>query len=50
MYESIQKRLIKELDEVKISGRYKHERIINSSQGSTINVENSKVLNFCANN
>ncbi|MDB2567579.1 glycine C-acetyltransferase, partial [Flavobacteriaceae bacterium] len=35
---------------VKISGRYKHERIINSSQGSTINVENSKVLNFCANN
>ena len=50
MYESIQKRLIKELDQVKISGRYKHERIINSSQGSTINVENSKVLNFCANN
>jgi len=50
MYESIQKRLIKELDEVKVSGRYKHERIINSSQGSTINVENSKVLNFCANN
>ena len=50
MYESIQKRLIKELDEVKISGRYKNERIINSSQGSTINVENSKVLNFCANN
>ena len=50
MYESIQKRLIKELDEVKISGRYKHERIISSSQGSTINVENSKVLNFCANN
>ena len=50
MYESIQKRLIKELDEIKISGRYKNERIINSSQGSTINVENSKVLNFCANN
>ena len=50
MYESIQKRLIKELDEVKISGRYKDERIISSSQGSIINVENSKVLNFCANN
>ena len=43
MYESIQKRLIKELDEVKISGRYKDERIISSSQGSIINVENSKV-------
>ena len=26
------------------------ERIISSSQGSIINVENSKVLNFCANN
>ncbi|MDB3927163.1 glycine C-acetyltransferase [Flavobacteriaceae bacterium] len=50
MYESIQKRLIKELDEVKISGRYKDERIISSSQGSIISVENSKVLNFCANN
>ena len=50
MYESIQKRLIKELYEVKISGRYKDERIISSSQGSIINVENSKVLNFCANN
>ncbi|MAU54646.1 MAG: glycine C-acetyltransferase [Flavobacteriaceae bacterium] len=50
MYESIQKRLIKELDEVKILGRYKDERIISSSQGSIINVENSKVLNFCANN
>ena len=50
MYESIQKRLIKELDEIKISGRYKNERIINSSQGSTINVDKSKVLNFCANN
>ena len=50
MYESIQKRLIKELDEVKISGRYKDERIISSSLGSIINVENSKVLNFCANN
>ena len=50
MYESIQNRLIKELDEVKISGRYKDERIISSSQGSIINVENSKVLNFCANN
>ncbi len=50
MYESIQNRLIKELDEVKISGRYKNERIINSSQGSIINVDNNNVLNFCANN
>ena len=32
MYESIQKRLIKELDEVKISGRYKNERVINQAE------------------
>lgn len=50
MYESIKKRLIKELDEVKISGRYKNERVISSNQNSEINVNNKKVLNFCANN
>ena len=50
MYESIQKRLIKELDEVKISGRFKNERIISSVQQSEITVNNKKVLNFCANN
>ncbi|MBT7574361.1 MAG: glycine C-acetyltransferase [Flavobacteriaceae bacterium] len=50
MYESIKKRLIKELDEVKVSGRYKNERVISSNQSSEINVNNNKVLNFCANN
>ena len=50
MYESIQKRLIKELDEVKISGRFKSERVIESMQKSEISVNNNKVLNFCANN
>ena len=50
MYESIQKRLIKELDEVKISGRFKCERVIESTQKSEISVNNNKVLNFCANN
>lgn len=50
MYESIQKRLIKELDEVKISGRFKTERVIESTQKSEISVNNNKVLNFCANN
>ncbi|MDA9622894.1 glycine C-acetyltransferase [Flavobacteriaceae bacterium] len=50
MYESIKKRLINELDEVKISGRYKNERVISSNQSSEINVNNKKVLNFCANN
>ena len=50
MHESIQKRLIKELDEVKISGRFKSERVIESTQKSEISVNNNKVLNFCANN
>ena len=50
MYESIQKRLSEELDEVKSSGRFKSERIIFSKQNSIISVNNSKVLNFCANN
>tara|TARA_B100000767_G_scaffold114541_1_gene109238 strand:- start:369 stop:1556 length:1188 start_codon:yes stop_codon:yes gene_type:complete len=50
MYESIKKRLTKELEEVKISGRYKKERVIYSNQNSEINVNNEKVLNFCANN
>ena len=50
MYVSIQKRLSEELDEVKSSGRFKNERIISSKQNSEISVNNSKVLNFCANN
>ena len=50
MYESIQKRLSEELDEVKSSGRFKNERIISSKQNSEISVNNFKVLNFCANN
>ena len=50
MYESIQKRLSEELHEVKSSGRFKNERIISSKQNSEISVNNSKVLNFCANN
>ena len=50
MYESIQKRLSEELDEVKSSGRFKNERIISSKQNSEISVNNSNVLNFCANN
>ncbi|MDA7813239.1 glycine C-acetyltransferase [Flavobacteriaceae bacterium] len=50
MYESIKKRLTMELEAVKVSGRYKKERVISSNQNSEINVNNKKVLNFCANN
>ena len=51
MYESIKKRLKLELEDIKNSGRYKSERIIESKQNSNIEVSEGKsVLNFCANN
>ena len=51
MYESISKRLKLELEDIKISGRYKSERVIESKQNSQIKVNKGiKVLNFCANN
>ena len=40
-----------QLDEIKKSGMYKHERIIASPQSSDITLKDgNKVLNFCANN
>jgi glycine C-acetyltransferase len=43
-------RLASELEEIKNSGLYKTERIIESPQGAEIVVNGKKVLNFCANN
>ena len=48
--DTIKSRLKKELHNIKISGLYKHERIIDSPQSTKINVNNKSVLNFCANN
>lgn len=51
MYNSLQKRLKIELDEIKASGRYKNEREITSPQNSNINtIVAGEVINFCANN
>ena len=50
MNENFVKRIAKEVEEVKTSGLYKTERIISSSQGAEITVNNKTVLNFCANN
>jgi len=48
---TINKNLKKEIEEIKQSGLYKEERIILSKQSSEISIsDNSKVLNFCANN
>ena len=50
MNENFVKRIGKEVEEIKTSGLYKTERIISSSQGAEITVNNKIVLNFCANN
>lgn len=47
---SFYERLQSELQEIKDSGLYKTERIIESAQGAEIIVGGKKVLNFCANN
>ncbi len=39
-----------ELEEIKLAGLYKNERIITSEQGAKITVNGKTVLNFCANN
>ncbi|MBA3673399.1 MAG: glycine C-acetyltransferase [Chitinophagaceae bacterium] len=39
-----------ELEEIKIAGLSKNERIITSEQGAEITVNGNTVLNFCANN
>ena len=43
-------RIFKEVEEIKVSGLYKTERIIESPQGAEILSGGKKVLNFCANN
>ena len=50
MNENLVKRLAVELEEIKASGLYKTERIIESPQGAEIVVNGKTVLNFCANN
>jgi glycine C-acetyltransferase len=50
MNENFVKRIAKEVEEIKTSGLYKTERIISSSQGAEITVNDKTVLNFCANN
>src|SRR6267142_2905824 len=50
MNENLIKRIAKEVEEIKTSGLYKTERIIESPQGAEITVNGKTVLNFCANN
>ena len=39
----------KQLEDIKKSGLYKDERVIESPQNSTIKVGDRQVLNFCSN-
>ena len=50
MNENFTKRIGAEVEEVKASGLYKTERIIESPQGAEILVNGKTVINFCANN
>ena len=47
---TIQNRLNKELSNINKAGLFKQERIIQSQQNAEITVNDTKVLNFCANN
>jgi glycine C-acetyltransferase len=50
MNTTFSQRIAKEVEEVKVAGLYKTERIITSPQGAEISVGGKTVLNFCANN
>src|SRR4028119_2058667 len=50
MNEHLVKRVKGELEEIRLAGLHKTERIIESPQGSEIMVNGRSVLNFCANN
>ena len=50
MNEKFVQRIATEVVEIKNSGLYKTERIIESPQGAAITVNGKTVLNFCANN
>lgn len=51
MYTSLQKKLQTELEEIKLAGLYKNERIITTPQGADIKTQaGGEVINFCANN
>jgi len=51
MFDTVQERLRKDLEEIRSAGLYKDERIIVTPQGADIKVaDGAEVINFCANN
>lgn len=50
MYEGYKDQFESELNQIRESGLFKKERVIESAQGAKITVGGKEVLNFCANN
>lgn len=50
MYGKLKEQLTKDLADIKAAGLYKNERLIESPQQASIQVNGKEVLNFCANN
>ena len=50
MYEALKKILNLQIEDIKNSGLYKDERLIQGPQGPQIEVNSEEVINFCANN
>jgi len=50
MFDNARDHFKQTLAEIEAAGLYKHERIISSAQGASIEVQGDEVLNFCANN
>ncbi|HKL58393.1 MAG TPA: glycine C-acetyltransferase [Sphaerochaeta sp.] len=50
MNKTVEKELQEFLDQLKVEGLDKKERVLSSSQGASIEVGNTNVRNFCANN
>lgn len=51
MYGKIKEQLRSELEQIKVQGLYKNERVITSPQSAVITLDNgAEVINFCANN
>ncbi len=50
MFENIINQYKLELEDIKLAGLYKSERIITTPQSAKITTQNTQVLNFCANN
>ncbi len=50
MYDTLKPVLEKEIEEIKVAGLYKKERIISTPQGAGIKANGKDVINFCANN